>query len=103
MSLQCAPNDVEVLRKAEALLRAVPGSELYRMGYLSEISLRNREDFRLGLALGLVDLKLFRIDQGLDELRVAREQARSLGKLESFERILAAQDPRGRIRAALAV
>lgn len=102
MSLQCAPDDVEVLRKAEALLRAVPGSELYRMGYLSEISLRNREDFRIGLALGLVDLKLFRVGQGLDELRVAREQARALGKLASFERILAAQDPRGRIRAALA-
>lgn len=102
MSLTCVPDDVEVLRKAEALLRAVPGSELYRMGYLSEISLRNREDFRLGLALGLVDLKLFRIDQGLDELRVARQQARSAGKLASFERILAAQDPHGRIRAALA-
>jgi len=73
------------------------------MGYLSEISLRNREDFRIGLTLGLVDLKLFRIDEGLDELRVAREQARALGKLANFERILGAQDPRGRIRAALAV
>jgi len=101
MSLSCVPDDVEVLRKAEALLRDVPGSELYRMGYLSEISLRSREDFRIGLTLGLVDLKLFRIGEGLDELRVAREQARALGKLASFERILGAQDPRGRIRAAL--
>ena len=49
-----------------------------------------------------MDLKLFRIGQGLEELRVARQQARSLGRLASFERILGAQDPRGRIRAALA-
>ncbi|MFP5221721.1 MAG: glycosyltransferase, partial [Acidobacteriota bacterium] len=101
MSLTLAPDDVEVLRKAEALLRSMPGNELYRMGYLSEISLRNREDFRLGLSLGLMDLKLFRIEQGLEELRVAREQAREQGKLPSFERALAAQDPHGRIRAAL--
>lgn len=101
MSLKLVPDDVAVLRKTEALLRAMPGSELYRLGYLSELSLRSRDDFRLSLSLGLVDLKLFRIEQGLEELRLARELARDQGKLASFERALAARDPQGRIRAAL--
>ncbi|WP_279343449.1 glycosyltransferase [Fundidesulfovibrio terrae] len=101
LSLTHTPGNLPVLRKAEALLRDLPGSELARMAYLSEMSLRNREDFRLGMSLGLADLRAFRVDAGLDELRLAREQALAKGKAAAFEAALAARDPSGRIRAAL--
>ena len=101
MSLMLEPGNKGVLRKAESLLRDLPGSELTRMAYLSEMSLRNREDFRLGLSLGLADLRAYRVDEGLDEIRLAREQAQAHGKAGAFQAALAARDPSGRIRAAL--
>jgi hypothetical protein len=101
VSLTLAPGRLPVLRRAEALLRGLPGSELSRMAYLSEMSLRNRQDFRMGLALGLTDLRAFRVEEGLDELRLAHQQARDSGKEGAFEAALAARDPSGRIRAAM--
>jgi hypothetical protein len=101
MSLSLDPDNQSVLRKAESLLRDLPGNETLRLGLLSELSLRSGEDYRLGLALGLADLRTFRVRQGLEELRLAREQARSRGREQSFLRLLADQDPRGLIRAAL--
>jgi len=101
MSLALEPDNQAVLRKAEALLRGLPGSETHRLAYLSELSLRNREDFRLGLSLGVTDLKAFRVSQGLEEIRLARRQAQAQGKGAAFERMLAAQDPSGVIRAGL--
>jgi hypothetical protein len=101
MSLSLDPDNQSVLRKAEALLRDLPGSEVQRLGLLSELSLRKGEDYRLGLALGLADLKAFRVIQGLEEVRLARLQARARGKGQAFERLLAARDSRGHIRAVL--
>ena len=101
MSLSLDPDNQSVLRKAESLLRDLPGNETLRLGLLSELSLRSGEDYRLGLALGLADLRTYRARQGLEELRLARKQARSRGREQSFLRLLADQDPRGLIRAAL--
>ena len=101
MSLSLEPENPAVMRKAEALLRGLPGSELARLGYLSQLSLRNREDYRLGFSLGLTDLKTFRVTEGLEELRMARSQAKAQGKSARFEDMLAAHDPKGLIRAAL--
>ncbi|MBI4807308.1 MAG: glycosyltransferase family 1 protein [Desulfovibrio sp.] len=101
MSLSMDAENPAVMRKAEALLKGIPGSELARMGYLSQLSLRNREDFLLSFSLGLVDLKTFRVPEGLEELRLARAQAAAQGKSARFERMLAAQDPKGLIRASL--
>lgn len=101
LSLDLEPENQSVLRKAEALLRALPGSGLHRLGLLSDLSLRNRDDFRLGVSLGMANIEAFRVDEGLEELRLARTQASSLGKSASFERMLSARDPGGFIRAAL--
>lgn len=103
LSLKARPAHQPTLRKAEALLRGLPGSELYRLGYLSELSLRSREDHRLGLALGRLDIAAFRVEEGLEELRLALDAARAKGAQQSFLRALAAQDPRGLIRQALNV
>jgi hypothetical protein len=101
LSLSIDPDNPAVMRKAEALLKGLPGSELARMGYLSQLSLRNHEDYRLSLSLGLADLKTFRVSEGLEELRLARAQAAAQGKSARFEGMLAAQDPKGLIRATL--
>lgn len=101
VSLSLEPDNPAVMRKAEALLRGLPGSELARLGYLSQLSLRNREDHRLSFSLGLTDLKTFRVPEGLEELRLARAQAAAQGKSPRLEDMLAAQDPKGLIRGAL--
>ncbi|MFZ5426558.1 MAG: glycosyltransferase family protein [Thermodesulfobacteriota bacterium] len=101
MCLFLEPDNQPVLKRAEALLRDYPGTELTRLGYLSELSLRNRDDFRLGLALGVLDLQTFRPEEGLEEIRMARDAAAAQGRLASFGRLLTARDPRGLVRAAL--
>jgi len=100
-ALAAEPENQGLTRKCESLLRQLPGTELVRLGLLSGLSLRNPGDFRLGLALGLVNLRAFRVAQGLGELRLARDMAHGLGKAEAFERLLAVHDPHRRIRAAL--
>lgn len=100
-ALAAEPDNQALSRKCESLLRRLPGEELVRTGLLSDLSLRNPEDFRLGLALGIANLRAFRVAQGLGDLRLARELARSQGRGDAFEGMLAAQDRHGRIRAAL--
>ena len=99
-ALTLSPGNELLLRRMETLLRDLPGSALYRLGYLSELSLRNREDFRLGLSLALAGLKAFRPAQALEELALARRHAAEQGKAALFERLLASCDPDGSIRAA---
>jgi hypothetical protein len=101
LSLSIDQENSAVMRKAEALLRGLPGSELARMGYLSQLSLRNSADYRLNFSLGLADLRTFRVSEGLEELRLARVQAAAQGKSARLESMLASQDPKGLIRAAL--
>ncbi len=95
------PENQALSRKCEALLRQLPGTELVRLGLLSDLALRNQTDFRLGLALGMANLQAFRVEQGLGELLQARVLAQSQGKAQAFERLLASHDPARRIRAAL--
>lgn len=99
MSLTLEPGNLPVLRQAESLLRDLPGSGLVRLSYLSELSLRDREDYRLGVAIGLADLEVFRVEEGLEELRLARDLAAAQGKLPAFPRLL---DQTGRGRRILA-
>jgi hypothetical protein len=101
MSLALEPASLPVLRQAESLLRHLPGSGLVRLAYLSELSLRSREDFRLGVAIGLADLEAFRVVEGLEELRLARDQAAAKGKLPAFLRLLDQAGRGKRILAAL--
>lgn len=99
LSLSLDPDNSQVLRQAESLLRDLPGSGLVRLSYLSELSLRSREDYRLGVAIGLADLDVFRVEEGLEELRLARDLAAAKGKLPAFLRLL---DQGGRGRRILA-
>ena len=94
-------NHLPTLRLLDTMLRPVPGMEQARVGFLSILTLHERKDWRLGLEIGLADLKSFRLDSGLDELRLARELARGKGQETQFDRALAARDGSGLLAARL--
>jgi hypothetical protein len=83
-----APGDIRLLARLEAFLRGLPGSEYVRLGCLADISLRQPNDWRVGVRLGLLDLRLFRLAEGLDEIGRARTLAASRGEAVAFERFL---------------
>ncbi|SNR90005.1 Glycosyl transferases group 1 [Humidesulfovibrio mexicanus] len=99
--LHRAPGNTEALRALDALLSAEPGAEALRVGLLSDLSLREPQDWRVNLALGLASLRCFRPGPGLEELRLALHTAAQAGHGAVCEQALAQADPQGRIRRAL--
>ncbi len=95
------PDALETDRRLEALMRRLPGAEAERVGLLSGLTLHRRDDWSLGLELGLANLRSFRREAGLEELALAGATAGRLGQGERFARRLALADPSGRLRAAL--
>jgi hypothetical protein len=83
-----APDDTRLLRRLEAFLRDLPGSEYVRLGCLADISLREPDDWRVAVRMGLLDLRLFRLAEGLDEIAQARALAVSRDGAAAFERFL---------------
>jgi len=101
MAQDLEPNAPELRRATEELMAGVKGAAFVRLGMLSDRTLREPENWRLGLAKGLLDLACFRRDQGLEELLLAREAARRQDRERAFLRALAGQDLDGSILAAL--
>ncbi len=101
-ALRLAPGDLTLQRALETLLEPFPGTEETRLGILSELSLHRRQDWRLGLALGVANLRAMRVREALEELAVARDQAVARGEAEAFAELLARQDPPGLAQTALA-
>jgi hypothetical protein len=100
-ALRLDPADREAVRRLDAALSTRPGLEYTRLGRLSDLTLREPDDWRVGLALALVNLKVFRARQGLEELRLAREAARRQGREAAFVRALRGMDPGGAALRAL--
>ncbi len=101
LALELEPFNQEALRQLDALFARMPGYGFFRLGALSELTLRNRENWRHALALGQVNLQSFRQRQGLEEIALAWDLARKQGKEESFFRALQGSDPRGLVLAAI--
>lgn len=95
------PEDMQALRRLDALLPRLPGRQVERVGCLSTLTLHRRDDWALGLELGRTDLQAFRREAGLDEIALAADTACRLGQGERFARRLAGIDPSGRLRRAL--
>lgn len=95
------PDDPAPLRALDSLLAGWRGFEPTRVGLLSRLSLSAPNDWRLGLRLGLANLRVFRVEAGAEEVLLAWERATSAFEGARFERALAAQDPDGAIRASL--
>ena len=95
------PDALEIDRRLAAILRRHPGAQAERVGLLSTLSLYRRNDWSLGLELGLTNLHAFRREPGIEEAIIAAEAAAAQGQLDRFSRRLAQADPAGRLRAAL--
>jgi len=89
------PEHLPTLRLLDTMLRPLPGVEQSRVGLLSVLTLHERDDWRLAFEIGLADLKSFRLESGLEELRLARSIARRAGQEPHFLRALAARDGSG--------
>ncbi|MGE4291414.1 MAG: glycosyltransferase [Desulfovibrio sp.] len=97
LALHRKPDDLELVRQNDALLAFRPGQEHARLGLLSTLTLHRRQDWRLGLEAGLVNLRSFRLDAGREELLLALELARGQGAEKRFLAALSGRDPSGRI------
>jgi len=95
------PGDLDVYREIARLLAVENGWDGLRIKALSHLSLHHRQDWRLGLELGLADCRAFRVRQGIEEITVARAEARRQGQDGRFSRVLSARDESGQIRALL--
>ncbi len=89
------PNDLPTLRLLDSMLLPLPGLEQARMGFLSILTLFKRDDWRLALELGLVNLAAYRLDSGLEELRLGLNIATRQGQEAAFMRVLKARDRSG--------
>lgn len=96
-----APDNSDVYRAMHRLLARSNGWEGLRLKALSYLSLRERNNWRLGLELGVTDCRAFRVRQGLEELLLARDRARALGQGGRFEAALSGLDGSGHIRRLL--
>lgn len=101
LALTLRPGDVDLTREMNQLLASRPGLDQLRLAYLSDLTLRRRRDWRLGLDIALADLKCFRLEAGLEELRLARRQALAEGRERAFGRALAGRDPGGLLARTL--
>jgi len=100
-ALAVAPGDTRLVRAAEAQLSGFPGTEDVRLGLLSELSLRDTDNWNLGLRLGMVNLQAFRVDEGIHEILIAREIARAQNTQTRFDAALLRVDPTGAVRTAI--
>ncbi|MFH1914351.1 MAG: glycosyltransferase [Pseudomonadota bacterium] len=91
------PEDPAVTRLLDTMFRPLPGFSQLRVGLLSSLTLRERDDWRLALELALANLRSCRVKSGLEELAVARKLAESQGQERAFARALAAGDRSGMV------
>jgi hypothetical protein len=99
---EAAPENADVYTDMARMLAPDSGRDSMRLQILSWLALRAPHDWRLGLELGLVNCRAFRVRQGLEELLGASAAAARQGQAERFSRMLRLRDESGQIRALLA-
>ena len=102
LALRLEPDDLDTVRRLEALAATLPGRDHLRLAHLSTLALHAPGDWRVGLKLGLAGLKTFRLEAGLADIAKARADADAQGKAEAFARTLAALDSKGLVAAEFA-
>lgn len=100
-ALQDEPEHLPTLKLLDTVLRPIMGLEQARVGYLSILTLHEREDWRLALEIALANLKSYRLESGIEELRLAHELAKNGGQESMFVRALAARDKSGLLKEQL--
>ncbi|MBI9110788.1 glycosyltransferase [Maridesulfovibrio ferrireducens] len=79
VALHLDPENLEVYRSLESLLSGIAGAESMRLGFLSHLSLHHPDDWRISAELGIVNLKVFRLNEGLAELKNSKKKAMVAG------------------------
>ncbi|WP_051677026.1 glycosyltransferase family protein [Maridesulfovibrio frigidus] len=75
VALRLDSKNIEIYKRLDSLFAGVMGAEYMRLGFLSHLTLHHPEDWRMSADLGLVNLKIFRYDEGVAELKVSKEVA----------------------------
>lgn len=97
------PENRAIYRLISQILSRTVGWEALRMQALSYVGLRERDNWRLGLELGVANCRAFRVRQGVQELLLAEALARSVGDESRFTAALAGMDSSGQIAVLLRV
>jgi hypothetical protein len=95
------PERSSLLPDIKSLLGNVTGSEPIVLQALSQLSLHRQKDWKYNLELARINLKAFRLRQGLEELILARENAAKAGEEKHFHSRLKRLDKKGLLRTAL--
>lgn len=77
-------DNIQIYKRLANLFGGVMGGEPSRLGFLSHLSLHHPDDWRLSADVGVTNLKIFRLSEGLKEL----DNARSIAQNKMQERFL---------------
>lgn len=95
------PDNSEVLGLLDLWLEDQPGWEALRLSWISSLSLLDPGEWRHPLRLGLLNLRCFRLAEGLQDLTQARDMAEAQGRSRIFRAALAAGGGSSQILNAL--
>ena len=95
------PNDIEVLRLIDVMLRPRKELDQVRDSFLSSLVAQESKDWRLLFELAMTNLHSYRLDKGLQKLMLAREIARDQGQERAFNMALQSRDESGLIAGRL--
>ncbi|CCO23665.1 glycosyltransferase [Maridesulfovibrio hydrothermalis] len=87
------PANLDIYKHLDSIFRNVKGAEPSRLGFLSHLSLHNPDDWRISTEVGITNLKVFRISEGLHELENARKIAARFGGERFFKRKIESELP----------
>ncbi|OEU67151.1 MAG: hypothetical protein BA863_14430 [Desulfovibrio sp. S3730MH75] len=85
-ALRLDPKNIEIYKRLDSVFAGVMGAEYMRLGFLSHLSLHHPDDWRMSAELGLVNLKIFRLDEGVSELKSSKDIAIAGGYKRFWDR-----------------
>jgi len=100
-ALKVNENDLDAARKLEEILSRTGGMDPTRIALLSHVTMQAPDDWKSILRLGMANLRNFRLEEGLEELFMARDAAARTGREALFVRALTWLDAGGKAREAL--
>ncbi|TIH17054.1 glycosyltransferase family 1 protein [Marinifilum sp. JC120] len=95
------PEDVEILRLIDVMLRSRKELDQVRGGFLSPLAAHESKDWRLSFELAMTNLHSYRLDEGMQKLVLTRELAREHGQEKAFSMALRGRDESGLISKRL--
>ncbi|WP_320174320.1 glycosyltransferase [Maridesulfovibrio sp.] len=91
------PQGTEVLRLIDVMLRPRKELDQVRGGFLTSLAMQDSNDWRLLFELALTNLHSYRLDEGMQNLALARKIARKQGQERAFSMALRGRDQSGLI------